>query len=816
MLWGDCEIEDDEFYLSERRGKKEVAYFKVRRPHWQVAKGFTEECNFGDMYYSDGSRKQAQMLHIPHRPIEKRYGKRLRAVNVKPLRQVVPVNDNSGEIAEASLKRYVTFYVTNFPPQASNFFLRKGFEVCGILEDVFVANNRNMYGEVFGFVSYANVRDVDKLLKAVNNVCFGQYCVCAVLARFDRKGPKKVGSVRKGARVGDEEGREGEWRAGVEGSKAVMEKIEGEKRKDGAETVLTEGEVGGVRVGKVMVSVRGKEGSKGEEGELEGGVEEGLVRRSAGTPYQTKTKKLVRKFISLEEDRLWAKRGMIGTVIGGESIPLIQSGVEDAGFKDIDIIPLGADKVFIHSLSVASVSEIVGEARHFFDLIFSSLSVWKQVVMPFQRGAWIRLYGIPLQAWNEEFFKLCVLDCGRYLRADTSSVNRERFDYARVLISTSSLDVINVSDKILVDEALVDIKIIEEWGFCLGDDACLYEEDDQCESGIPEDAEINDEMGINAEFLANKLANDVEDVDDFFQSVEIENGMTHKGSKVSDAVRERSGGNKASTFFCEQNSALSKSKCVAANQGIATHVQEQEVSNIVQKGLVGGIDYNGEVSSFGNDLGAVRKHRVHVSSRSTDDGKSLSSGPWSVDWLQNVQQGDIGLISSKKKRLKKVSRGGDGSVVRNKKQANKKRARGVLRHPVLTLKKVARLPSKDREEVMKVLKGSKVLKLLKEKIRTRRRQRARVTKSLEEVHQNSSNESSTAASVTNDWQNWVALKGSTEAKAHDINDIGKTIGVSFKGLNHNNFNVLSRSKNTGLGPVLMPLVLEEGEVDGAA
>jgi hypothetical protein len=55
-----------------------------------------------------------------------------------------------------------------------------------------------MYGEVYGFVTYAKVRDVEKLLKAVNNVCFGQYCVCAVLSRFDRKGSKKEERVRKG------------------------------------------------------------------------------------------------------------------------------------------------------------------------------------------------------------------------------------------------------------------------------------------------------------------------------------------------------------------------------------------------------------------------------------------------------------------------------------------------------------------------------------------------------------------------------------------------------------------------------------------
>jgi hypothetical protein len=58
------------------------------------------------------------------------------------------VNQAQGEIVclNTDLKRYITFYFTNFPPQISNFYLRKGFEVCGILEDVFVAKKRNKHG----------------------------------------------------------------------------------------------------------------------------------------------------------------------------------------------------------------------------------------------------------------------------------------------------------------------------------------------------------------------------------------------------------------------------------------------------------------------------------------------------------------------------------------------------------------------------------------------------------------------------------------------------------------------------------------------
>lgn len=167
--------------------------------------------------------------------------------------------------ADSSLKRFVTFYITNFPPQASNFFLRKGFEVCGMLEEVFVANNRNRFGQVFGFVRYAKVRDVDKLLKALNNVCFGQYRVNAVLARFDRKvvregegvGGKKEVVEGRGAKV-----REREREKEPEGEK-IMEGFmgsgeEGSKKAGGSE----EGEAEGVRVGSVLVRVEGG-GKKG-------------------------------------------------------------------------------------------------------------------------------------------------------------------------------------------------------------------------------------------------------------------------------------------------------------------------------------------------------------------------------------------------------------------------------------------------------------------------------------------------------------------------------------------------------------------------
>jgi len=126
------------------------------------------------------------------------------------------VSEGKGKVTDSTLKWFVTFYITNFPPQASNFVLQKNFEVCGILEEVYVADTRNRNGEVYGFVRYGKVREVDKLLKALNNVCFGQYCVRAVLGRFDRKvvregegvGVRKVAEERVGVKAREREKKE--------------------------------------------------------------------------------------------------------------------------------------------------------------------------------------------------------------------------------------------------------------------------------------------------------------------------------------------------------------------------------------------------------------------------------------------------------------------------------------------------------------------------------------------------------------------------------------------------------------------------------
>ena len=100
----------------------------------------------------------------------------------------------------------VSFYFTNVSDNISYNSLRHGFEVCGIMEDVYLARKRNVNGANFGFVRYSKVKDVDKLLKAVNNVWFGDYKVVVKVSSYDRYGNKREEEGRKAMGVKTNEG----------------------------------------------------------------------------------------------------------------------------------------------------------------------------------------------------------------------------------------------------------------------------------------------------------------------------------------------------------------------------------------------------------------------------------------------------------------------------------------------------------------------------------------------------------------------------------------------------------------------------------
>ncbi|GAU23620.1 hypothetical protein TSUD_386090 [Trifolium subterraneum] len=551
-------------------------------------------------------------------------------------------NEGGGEFGlGTNLKRYVSFYFTNFPAQLSLFYLRKGFEVCGMLKDVYVAKKRNIYGEPYGFVKFSNVRNVDKLLKALNVVYFGHFRVRARVARFDRNDMlerRSSGMVKAVSKKGHKS------------PESVVKNVTN-SGKDGVDVAKgSSSSPEDVRVGDIVVRIgkRQEPTTRNKTQEQEYGL---ILKKPTIFTDVDKEKDgriYLRNFRTTPDDVKWIQNGLVATIINGEAVPVVQNRITDAGFNDLILVPMGADKVFVRSSAGVDVWAIVDGAKEFFTLIFSNWVRWGNEGFSYQRGAWVRLYGIPIHAWNVHFFKLCVFYCGRSLRADNFSVHRDRLDFARVLIATPDLEIIKRVETVLVDGTLTEIMIVEEWGYALGEDTCLFEDESEAEaSQTDNEVEHDDPEGRrDVDMLVKKLADGLGKEDDL-------------------QLREKPD----------------------------EHIIEEQVANLSSKEGMGDEDVQTtHVTDFSNDSSGVcgdkdvrtvrREGSIPIYPRSKRtkscppiENRPVLSGPWSLEWLHDLNQGDAGVIFSASKRRKKG--GLSGATLQNEGQQDLKRKKAV-------------------------------------------------------------------------------------------------------------------------------------------
>jgi len=147
------------------------------------------------------------------------------------------------------------------------------------------------------------------------------------------------------------------------------------------------------------------------------------------------------------------------------------------------------------------------------------------------------------------------------------------------------------------------------------------------------------------------------------------------------------------------------------------------------------------------------------------------------------RHGGAGIIFSAKRKCFKAGKRKVKNIPEGGVGAKRRKIGGELRHTVHTLKKVARLSSKERCAVLKTLKK-------------RARKRNNIVNSQQggdETSKGSSDEAFSHSSVNKEWNHWVVLHGKEKEAVEDVWGIGKALGLQFEGDVYNRFSVLCRA-----------------------
>ncbi|PNY17795.1 hypothetical protein L195_g014547 [Trifolium pratense] len=383
----------------------------------------------------------------------------------------------------------------------------------------------------------------------------------------------------------------------------------------------------GVQVGEIVIKL--------------GARKEDLVKKPDSTKVVAKTSNMVeqladpikerkvflRSYQTTPDDIQWALNGVVATIVNGEAIPVVQNRIMDAGFNDLVLVPMGADKVFVRSTENVDSNSIINNAKEFFKLVFSSWMRWKM---------------------------------RHHLTGEVLGFvfDKNRLDFARVLIATPELDIIKRSVTVLVDGLQVEIKIVEEWSYAMGEDSCLFEEESESEVSQADcgEGQVDPEVNRNVDMFINQ----------FKEGMEEEDHIEPQGMRVEEPLDK-----------FDANPGL---------KGVGT----PSVLRMGSKEALGDQVGQVEVSSPSVDSQVRPSIQPFISKRTNscplEARRSVISGPWSLEWLQDQNHRDAGVIFSASRKSKKVSQQGPRFKKQGEHDLRRRKAGGLLRHPVHSLK----------------------------------------------------------------------------------------------------------------------------------
>ena len=482
-----------------------------------------------------------------------------------------------------------------------------------------------------------------------------------------------------------------------------------------------------------------------KEDRLGTGVEQQSVRLAEH--IQKAATCFIPKYSSVLADRMWATSGMVALVLVDDSTLALQHKIEDAGFNHVMVTPMGGDRFFLYCTGGEHIWHVFNDALHFFGMLFNNIHMWSVEDIKYERGAWVRVYRVPIHAWNVEFFKLCVMDVGRYVRADECTVDKARIDFARILISTSSLEIVNKSLNIIVDGSMYSIKLVEEWGCNLGEDTFLTEvESDSKSEALHLSNSVNGLDEVQGEWELDDLVNDL-----------------HKEWSAHEGKKEGNGGETALDEVFQVNNKMQQVPC---------NILSSDTPTVLEP-----------VTFFD---GAAATVVMNKEQQAVTHPRSTLSGPWSLERLLSPANGAAALAADANLETVPVCEIGKVASHVSKQQVKKKQPL-IFKHSAGFVKRVARMTAGDRKEVIKILKK-----------RDRKwKGRKQVSSSKVEPIPLSESSKNSNSSVNKEWENWVIMHENKDVAKEDVTEIGRAIGLNFNGDPKNSFNLLSKEGRKG-------------------
>jgi hypothetical protein len=174
---------------------------------------------------------------------------------------------------------------------------------------------------------------------------------------------------------------------------------------------------------------------------------------------------LQRVFYKYESEKKEVDR-LLKTFIGVAANPgttyNIQNAFHSQGYFGVKVTPLGANLALLEGQEEGEVEALLEDARDWLDQWFSEIRPWTPKDVDLERTVWLRIFGIPVHAWNDEFFAQITKPWGTFMHADDVTSKKLSMDVARLFIRTSCQKAVDEFINVQVNGEIFRLRVLED------------------------------------------------------------------------------------------------------------------------------------------------------------------------------------------------------------------------------------------------------------------------------------------------------------------------------------------------------------------
>jgi hypothetical protein len=316
-----------------------------------------------------------------------------------------------------------TFFFTDFPNSFGAKAMLNAFHYYGDIQEVVIPAKRDKGGRRFGFARFYQVSDARRFARELDNLIIGRDKISVNISRYNRfEGTRRQDDQRENRK-----------------EKGVHQSNEGR---------LGEGQ------SHRSIPQYGQQSAPNNKEEKRSYAQ--VVRRDK------QEKRCILSYEAAKEDMERLQKAYIGVVAQAGMSYNIQSAFHSQGYFGVKVTPLGANLTLLEGQDDGEVKALMEEAKGWLDQWFVEIKPWSPNDIDVERTIWLRVYGVPVHAWNDSFFAQFVKPWGTYINADDGTTKKFTMDVARLMIRTSCQIVVDEFVDVKINGEIFHIRVLED------------------------------------------------------------------------------------------------------------------------------------------------------------------------------------------------------------------------------------------------------------------------------------------------------------------------------------------------------------------